>query len=437
MQAMGLADISRMTSPSPSTFLRIRLPEGVDRPALRLLGIVGLALLFEEYDGAMLISALMQIAHDLGMAEKDLGLYMGLIRLGALPAFLLVPLTDRIGRRPMFLLSTVMLGVLTFATAFVQTPMQFVIAQALTRTFFVTSTAVAFVIVTEELPAQSRGWGVGMLAALGSVGHGLGAAVFSQVDNLPYGWRALYVLGIVPVLCMPLFLRFVPETARFAQHQEAQRAKHGDKTPSMFEPMRLLFTQHTMRALGLALAGFLVAAATLPSFQFSGYYTQTALGWSPGDYGLMVIAAGAVGTLGNIVAGRVGDRFGRKAVGFVLLSLFPLAAYAFFHGTGWVVVAAWVPLVFCFMGGRVILRALSTELFPTSARGAAAGVFTVMEALGAVAGMIGLHFYGTPSVEDIARVVSMISCLVIGAAVVLLFFPETRQRELEDLSIGH
>jgi MFS family permease len=423
-----------------SLWTRAAAPEGLGSRPLRILGMVALALLFEEYDTAMLISALKQIALELGMRDSDLGLHMGLIRLGALPAFALVPLADRLGRRPVFLASTTMLGLLTFATAFAQTPLQFVLVQAATRTFFVTGTAVAFVIVTEELPAESRGWGMGMLAALGSLGHGLGAALFSQVDRLPYGWRALYVVGIVPVLLLPLFFKYVPETARFEQlrrQRGAERELSGLR--AVFEPMRVLFAVHPLRALGLSLCGFLVAAATLPSFQFSGYFTQTKHGWTPGQYSTMVIAAGAFGVLGNVAAGRLGDLFGRKAVGFVLLALFPVASYGFFHGDAWLVVAAWVPLVFCFMGGRVILRALSTELFGTSYRGAAAGVFTVMEALGAVAGLLGVHFYGESlqsdiGVQELGTVVSAVALVVLGTAVLLLFFPETNQRELEAIS---
>ena len=76
-----------------------RVPSGVDDAHLRTLGVVVLAMLVEEYDMAMLTAALKHIAAELRMREADLGFYLGLIRLGALPAFLVVPLADRIGRR--------------------------------------------------------------------------------------------------------------------------------------------------------------------------------------------------------------------------------------------------------------------------------------------------------------------------------------------------
>jgi MFS transporter, putative metabolite:H+ symporter len=417
-----------------------RVPAEIDDASLRLLGAVALALLFEEYDQAMVTAALKQIAAELGMVERDLGLYLALIRLGALPAFALIPLADRIGRRPVFVFATAAMGVLTFATAFSQSPLQFVILQALTRTFFVAGSAVAFVIVTEEFPAAHRGWGIGMLAALGAIGHGLGAAAFSQIERLPYGWRALYVFGIVPVLMIPWFLRRIPETKRFTREAEASAARSGAAKAAtigladMFTPLRALAMTHPARAAGVAVTAFVAAIATLPSFQFSGYYTQTKLGWEPGQYAILVIAGGAIGIIGNIVAGRLGDLWGRKRVGFALLAVFPLASFGFYQGPVWAVIVAWVVLVFTMMGGRVILRSLATELFPTSQRGAASGMFAVLETLGAVAGLLAIWAYRVDDVSELAMAVPLVSFVIWAAALVLVRFPETNQRELEDIS---
>jgi MFS family permease len=127
---------------------------------LRVLGAVALALLFEEYDLAMLTAALPQIAAALGMLETDFGLYLGIIRLGALPAFVLIPFADLVGRRRVFLVTLVGTGLATLLTAFALEPWQFVVCQMLTRTFFVTGSAVAFVMIAEEFPAEHRGWGL-------------------------------------------------------------------------------------------------------------------------------------------------------------------------------------------------------------------------------------------------------------------------------------
>jgi putative MFS transporter len=407
-----------------------RVPEEVDDKALRLLGAVALALLFEEYDLAIVTAALKQISVGLGLAEERMPLDLALIRLGVIPAFFLLPFADRIGRRPVFLASVMGMGLFTFATAFSQNAAQFVVLQALTRACFVTGSATAFVIMAEELPAQHRGWGMGVLAALGACGHGLGAAVFSQIDRLPYGWRSLYALGVVPVLMLGFFLKRVPETRRFT---DQARERAAEPALGWFGPLALLATTHPWRVSALATSGLVLALATLPSFQLSGYYVQTAFGFSPGQYSLLVIVGGAVGIMGNLVGGRLGDALGRKRVGFVLLAAFPLMCFAFYRGGSSTATLAWAALVFCFMGGRLILRALSIELFPTPQRAAAAGVFSFAEAIGAVLGLLALYAFRVRDTDDLALLIPAVACVTVLAALLVLVFPETRNRELEDI----
>jgi putative MFS transporter len=101
----------------------------VDARLISLLGAVSLALFFEQYDNSMLTSALKYIAADLGMTEHDLGGFLALIKLGAVPAFLVVPFADRIGRRRVFLGAVLFFSFGTLLSAFAQTATQFVIVQ--------------------------------------------------------------------------------------------------------------------------------------------------------------------------------------------------------------------------------------------------------------------------------------------------------------------
>jgi putative MFS transporter len=401
----------------------------VGEPHLRLLGAVSLALLFEEYDLAMLTAALPQIAASVGMAEADFGLYLGWIRIGALPAFALIPWADRIGRRRVFLLTLVGTALATLATAFTWTPVQFVVCQMLTRTFFVAGSAIAFVIVSEEFPARHRGWGIGMLGALGVSGHGVAMAFFSQIDRLPYGWRSLYAIGVVPLLLLPFFRRRVPETARFTRHDDRSLHTGGYSLRPLLEIAR----EYPARALGVALAGLLPSIGMVGAFQFTGYFTQTVHGWSPGQYAAMVILGGAVGIGGNIVAGRLADRFGRRSVGIALLGSFPFCVALFYNGPGWTLPIAWIGFLFGSQGGRVILRTLATELFPTSQRASATGLYTILEALGGATGLFLLYFGSVADGDFVALTTALGFATLVGGGV-LVFFPETRQRELESIS---
>ena len=103
------------------------------------------------------------------------------------------------------------------------------------------------------------------------------------------------------------------------------------------------------------------------------------------------------------------------------------------NGPSWCLPFAWVGLVFCAAAGQVIVRALSTELFPTSQRGTAAGWLSLVETLGAAVGL-GLLGLGSETPADIARMTSLLAVCVAIAGLSLLFLPETNRRELEAIS---
>jgi len=403
----------------------------VDATRLRLLGLVALALFFESYDLSMTTSALKHIADDLGITEHELGGTLGLIRLGAVPAFVLASFADRVGRRRIFLASVVAGSITTLATAFVQSTAQFVAMQMLTRTALILSAIVAIVIVAEEFPAAHRGWALGMLGALSACGHGLGALLFAAIDHLPYGWRSLYALGVLPAFFWNAFRRGVPETTRFQRHAAARRTR--GTLHDWMGPLVALARTHPMRVLAMAAVAGLLGLGEVSAFQFTGYYALSVHGWSPGQYSAMVIFGGGVGIVGNLVAGRLGDRIGRRRVGAVFLALLPAFVVLYYNGPVQTLPLAFAGFIFCATASGVIVRALSTELFPTSHRGTSTGWAQLLQTLGWAAGLtiVGL---GSESVHDIARRTSVLAFTTIGAAGMLLTLPETHRRELESLS---
>jgi MFS family permease len=405
-----------------------RVPE-LEPRLVSLLGLVSLALFFESYDVSMLTAALKHIAQDLDISEANLGGAMATIRLGALPAFAIAPFADRWGRRRVFLATVVGSSVGTVVTGFAQTEWEFVLVQMVTRAFLIASAVVAVVIVTEEFPAEHRGWAIGMVGALSACGHGLGAVLFAMIDHLPFGWRALYAVGVVPLLLLPAFRRGVHETKRFLEMRTAGRAK---PTP-VWTPLVALARAHPGRALGVAAAAGLLGIGEVSVFQFTGWFAQGVHGWAPGQYSAMVLAAGGLGIVGNVVAGRLADRIGRRIVGATFFALFPVGAITFYNGPDWSMPIAFACLVFCQTAGAVMVRAFSTELFATAQRGTSSGWATLAQTLGWALGLwvVGL---GTEAGSDIARMTSLLSFSVLLSGLTLLLLPETSRRELESIS---
>jgi MFS family permease len=147
----------------------------------------------------------------------------------------------------------------------------------------------------------------------------------------------------------------------------------------------------------------------------------------------MAIAAGMVGIIGHPWAGRMADASGRRGVGFALLGGFPLLALLFYHGPGWSLPVLWIPLIFALTGASTILRALASELFPTSARGTSSGWLLLWEAVGRSGGLF-LVAWGTSDGASNTPMISVVVFASLVAGLIVLLLPETGQRELEEIS---
>jgi MFS transporter, putative metabolite:H+ symporter len=323
------------------------------------------------------------------------------------------------------------MSVATVLSAFAQGVNQFVACQMASRMFMVTASATAFVIVTEEFDARHRGWGIGILGGLSAFGVGLSALLFAAIDALPYGWRAMYLVGVVPILVLPMLRSRVTETARFHAHRRSAGASSG--LLGWARPLVSLARAYPGRSAGLAVLGAGQAAAIAASYNFSAFFVQSVHGWAPGQYSLMLLAAGGLGVIGHPFAGRLADSRGRRRVGSVMYGLFPPLALGFYGVPGWLLPFLWIPLVFALTGGMTIARALSTELFPTSYRGTASGWLQLVDTLGGAAGLFAVSWLTADGESAIpaVRIVAFASLFSAGA---LLLLPETGSRELEDIS---
>ena len=415
-----------------------RIPIGVGRHHVRLLGFVALAMFFENYDMSLLTSVLKYLAADFAMSEAELGTFTGAIRFGTLPAFFIIPFADRIGRKRMFMISVVGMSAGTFLTAFSPDAIWFVVFQIVSRSFMLTASAVAFVFITEEFPAEHRGWGIGMLGAVAALGFGVGALIFAAIEVLPYGWRALYVFGLVPVFFLGRIASGLPETKRFEAEQslahspEGTGAKEGRERLGPLAPIVMLATSRPRHAIGVVGLGMLGVMGTAVAFQFTGKFVLDVRGWEPWQYSTMFIICGAVGVVGSPWAGRMGDLYGRRVIAALMLGIYPIWVVAFYVGPGWMTPFAWIGMVFGSMSSSVVIRALTNETFPTSHRGTAGGFLSLMETLGASLGLFA-YAYFMGIVDDQGLVIGLLSLMTVVSVLSLPLFPETRSRELEEI----
>jgi putative MFS transporter len=409
-----------------------RPPGGLTDRQWRVLGLVSLVSLFEQYDLYLFALNLKHIQADLGLAESDLGWLGSVVRAGALPAVLVTLAADRVGRRRVLLFTVIAYTLLTGATALAPNAETFVVLQFLARTFAIAETLVAIVVIAEEFSPENRGWGIGALGAIQACGAGMAALLFGLVEYLPFGWRALYLVGLVPLLLVAWWRRTLPETERF-ESLAAERRESFRATPA-FAPMLQLVRDYPGRFAAVAAAFFAFAIAGNPAGFFAPKYLQDAHAWTPGGVAMLNLFGGGLAILANPLAGRLGDRYGRRPVAIAFFLGWIAAALAFYNAPGAVVGALWVAMIFGVFGAETTLAAYSVEIFPTSQRATASGARTLVGTVGAVLGLGAVSMlYGTFGSNWTAISVLMLAALVIPP-VILAAFPETARRKLEEVA---
>ena len=216
---------------------------------LFLFALLSTATLFEGFDAGMLSFAAPEVRASLGIDRAEWGLLNGVVRLGVTVSFIFLLVADRWGRRNVMLFTVVGLGVSSALTSLATDKASFTFFQFLTRLFLTAEYSLAVVMIGEEFPSRLRGAGIAVLTSLATIGvmliaktqpfvllepgaesnwlHGLGSGVVAWLqvslglEERGENWRALYVLGALP-LGMVLFLRLgMRETRRFQAASQA------------------------------------------------------------------------------------------------------------------------------------------------------------------------------------------------------------------------
>lgn len=352
----------------------------------KLLLLLGIAFFVGQYDMTILGLALPDIQKSFTISEEHLGKVIAIARMGSIPALFLALLSDRIGRRSMLMFTLLGLSIATGATGFARTTEEFIAIQFFARVFSTAEEIIAVIYVLELLPVIYRGWGVGFLAAMGAVGAGLASLLYGAVEFLPGGWRALYVIAALPILYLAWLRRLMPESAMFDRH-----VKSG-KTPLFWQPFADVFSSHRgqMIAIGLIAAAFWFHVAA--TINFMSKYLQEAHAYTPQDVSLLYILAGAVAIFGNVTAGRISDRIGRRPTLAAGLLVNCLAVVTFYNTSGLLLPLTWIAMLFSFFAVEVMVNTISGELFPTSCRSTAS---TLRMICAVFAGVVGLTVEGS------------------------------------------
>ncbi|HDR7764925.1 MULTISPECIES: MFS transporter [Bacillus cereus group] len=388
----------------------------------KLLGIAGLGWLFDAMDVGMLSFVMVALQKDWGLSTQEMGWIGSINSIGmAVGALVFGILSDKIGRKSVFIITLLLFSIGSGLTALTTTLAMFLVLRFLIGMGLGGELPVASTLVSESVEAHERGKIVVLLESFWAGGW-LIAALISYFVIPKYGWEVAMILSAVPAL-YALYLRWnLPDSPRFQKVE---------KRPSVIENIKLVWSGEYRKAtIMLWILWFSVV------FSYYGMFlwlpsVMVLKGFSLIKSFQYVLIMTLAQLPGYFTAAWFIERLGRK---FVLVTyLIGTACSAYLFGVAeslTVLIVAGMLLSFFNLGAWGALYAYTPEQYPTVIRGTGAGMAA---AFGRIGGILGPLLVGyLVALQASLSLIFTIFCgsILIGVFAVIILGQETKQREL-------
>lgn len=377
-------------------------------------------------------------------ASMFLGIFLGTILGGWL--------TDLIGRRIMFILDVVAIGVFSILSMFVTNPLELVILRFFIGLFVGADYPIATSLIAEFTPKHHRSIAMGMVSASWYFGATVAAIVGFALFAVDGGWAWMLGSAVIPCVILLIGRHDIPESPLWLQSkgrtEEARKVMdrvYGtdvdmgaslDNAAAKTSMRQLFHGGYFKRIIFLSI---LTLCQVVPMYAIYTFGPQIMNAFGLGHGQESILGESAVSLfflIGTFPAMFWLNSVGRRpllivsllfmAIGLIILGVFPTAPVI-------VVILAFGLYAF-FSGGPGILQWLyPNELFPTAVRASAVGVSISISRVGTI-----ISTYGTPVMLAHFGVgpTMLVAAGLVTLGLVLSFFmaPETKGLSLSETS---
>src|ERR1700761_5464869 len=143
-----------------------------------------------------------------------------------LGAFLFGRLADDYGRKPVLIVNILLYSLFGFATAFAPTLTTFFIVRALFGVAMGGIWGIGASLAFESIPSKARGFVSGLLQSGYPAGYLVASVVFGVV-HLSFGWRGMFMVGLLPRLLLAAYIAWqVSESPSWKRPALVKPGKH-------------------------------------------------------------------------------------------------------------------------------------------------------------------------------------------------------------------
>ncbi|MEK4520502.1 MFS transporter [Psychrobacillus sp. FSL W7-1493] len=390
----------------------------------KLLGIAGLAWMFDAMDVGILSFVIAALATEWALTPNEMGWIGSVNSIGmAVGALVFGVLADKVGRKKIFMITLILFSVASGLSALTTTLLAFLALRFLVGMGLGGELPVASTLVSESVEAKERGRVVVLLESFWAAGWIISAliAYFIIPD---YGWRVALLITALPAF-YAIYLRLkLPDSPKYAEKNT--------ETRSILQNMKGVWAKKYAKAtLMLWIVWFTVV------FSYYGMFL-----WLPSvmvmkgfsliqsfEYVLIMTLAQLPGYFS---AAWLIEKAGRK---FVLVTyLLGTAASAFVFGsaeTTAVLIVSGMLLSFFNLGAWGALYAYSPEQYPTVIRATGSGMAASVGRIGGILGPLLVGSLVTAGYE-IGWIFGIFCiAIIIGVIAIIFLGTETKQVELE------
>lgn len=439
-----------------------RLP--MTRYQRSLFGIIATAWFFDSMDLGLMTFVLGSIKAEFGLTAAQTGMlasssFLGMF-LGAAIAGLLA---DRFGRKPVFQVSMIFWGVGSLMCGLSDNVTQLMIFRVVLGFGMGMEFPIGLSMVSEIVPAKSRGKYVAILEGFWPLGF-IAAGIVTYLMLPVIGWRGIFIALSVPAVFVFVVRRWVPESPRWLE--DVGRKREADAVMAGFEqrverasgrplpPVTAMYrapqpTDRKARFMELWSGPYARRTIMLWSvwfFALLGYYGLTTwlsallqqAGYAVTKSVLYTVYISLAGIPGFIFSAWLLEKWGRKPTCALMLLGSAVAAFAYGQAAVHKVpveqlIVAGLCMQFFLFGMWSVLYAYTPELYPTRSRATGAGFASSIGRIGSLAGpfLVGvlLPVTGQGGIFTLGAL-----SFALAAVVVLWLGVETRGRALEEVS---
>ena len=436
-----------------------RLP--ITRQVFWTRNIIGAATFFDGYTVIAIAYAMPVLVREWGLTPQETGLILSMGYVGQLVGAIFFGwLAERIGRLSVLLFTILIFVSMDVACLFAVGAGSMMLFRFIQGIGTGGEVPVASAYINEYIGSKGRGRFFLLYEVMFLFGL-VGAGMIGRALVPTYGWKVMFIVGLVPaVILIPLrfFMkespRWLASKGRYAEADKivtrledsaiasghvlaapkqvaiATEAESGSKWRELFTG---IYRRRTLSIWAMWFTSYVVAngmIAWLPTLYRQTFNLPLSTSLS---YGLMTSIAGV---LSSLVCAFFIDRVGRKrwySIAFMTAPL-PLIVLAVLGATSPIQVLVCAGLSYAIIQTVTFsLYLYSAEIYPTRLRALGTGLGSAWLRLGSSAGpLITGWVMAYAGIQYVFAVFAAV--LVIGAIVTLLFATETKGRVLEELS---